>query len=311
MRTRSPKRTASALPPLQGFTLIELLVVIAIIAILAALLIPVLNSAKQKSYVATCINNNKQLMLAWELYSEDNDDYIVNLNIPGTLTTTGILPWMNAPSPSIASCNSIDQAMAAANKAWQTGAFNSTLPNPDVVHCPSDPRSKFSVPTDARGSWAYASYSGAGGANGGGWDDDPGTQPQSGSKSSTTPSSGWWTVWKKADFQAPSQQYIFVEEQDYRGYNEGGWELHRPGCPLTGNGGGGWYDTVACRAHIDSSVLGFADSHAEKHRWVNITGTVAADKYPYSLVDGSSDNIYMDMWHPFNWDTYKSENTCN
>jgi prepilin-type N-terminal cleavage/methylation domain-containing protein len=286
MRTRSPKRAAQP-APLQGFTLIELLVVIAIIAILAALLIPVLNSAKQKSYVATCINNEKQLLLAWELYTEDNDDYIVNLNIPGGLVTTGTLPWMNAPSPSIASCNGLDQAMAAANKAWMTGALSKYAPNPEIVHCPADPRSKFSVPTDPRGAWAYASYSGVGGANGGGW------QSQG---STTTPAAGSWTIWKKADAQAPSQQYIFVEEQDYRGYNEGGWGLAHPGCPLTGAGGGGWWDTVACCAHIDSCVLGFADSHAEKHRWVNILGTPAADKYPYSLSDTGADIQYMNTW---------------
>jgi prepilin-type N-terminal cleavage/methylation domain-containing protein/prepilin-type processing-associated H-X9-DG protein len=61
----------------QGFTLIELLVVIAIIAILAALLLPALTAAKQKAQGIGCMNNLKQLQLAWYLYSGDFNEAIV------------------------------------------------------------------------------------------------------------------------------------------------------------------------------------------------------------------------------------------
>jgi prepilin-type N-terminal cleavage/methylation domain-containing protein len=60
-----------------GFTLIELLVVIAIIAILAGLLLPALASAKQRCRQVSELNASRQLMVAWQLYADENDDQVL------------------------------------------------------------------------------------------------------------------------------------------------------------------------------------------------------------------------------------------
>jgi len=114
-----------------GFTLIELLVVIAIIAILAAILFPVFARAREKARQSSCLNNQKQWALAWQMYVQDYDENIPPYSLYdgsswGTRWYDLLLPYIK--NTQIRTCPSD-------STAWISYGYNGyNLVNPQWTH---------------------------------------------------------------------------------------------------------------------------------------------------------------------------------
>jgi len=119
---------------LMGFTLIELLVVIAVIAILMAILMPALKAAREQGKRAVCLNNLKQLTLAWILYADDYEGKLPNSDVSYAGDPPVTTWWVHWPT------NGLDSTIPEWHTAIKKGQMWLYCKNVNLYRCPNAPR---------------------------------------------------------------------------------------------------------------------------------------------------------------------------
>jgi prepilin-type N-terminal cleavage/methylation domain-containing protein/prepilin-type processing-associated H-X9-DG protein len=241
-----------------GFTLIELLVVIAIIGILASILLPVLSAAKNRAQAASCMNNHKQLALAWLMYAGDNNDNLAINSDPhppfgngyqGTPSwITGTIDWTTGQENT--------------NTSYLIGNTLSLLGNylggqVRVFACPA---ASYLTPAQRAMGWTQRIRSVAmNGAVGNGHKyQEPGNP-------------FGWTSWyyarKSTDFHSPGPSAVWVFTDEHPDSVDDAL-LYDANYPVTS------FTELPGNQHGGACGMSFADGHALIHRWLGPVANV-------------------------------------
>ncbi len=233
-----------------GFTLVELLVVMAISAILASLLLPSLSSARARAGGMSCLNNTRQLTLAWSLYADDSNGLLpYNLGMNGSSFRTN-LNWVNnVMTWDLSSDNTNTAALTEAS----LGSYANEAAG--VYRCPSD-HVLSGIQRAAGWDHRVRSYSmnamvGNAGAfitNGVNLNNPSYTQ-----------------FFKMSQIPRPSEIFVFLDE--HPDSIDDGYFLNKDS-DTTRHGGTEWIDLPASY-HDRAATFSFADGSASLHHWLN------------------------------------------